>query len=42
MTSFETLCAELPHCKFEFELASFKFDSELVVQLCENSGIPKF
>ena len=42
--SFETLCAELPHRKFEFELASFKFDSELVVQskqFCENSGIPK-
>ena len=43
--SFETLCAELPHRKFEFQLASFKFDSELVVQskqFCENSGISKF
>ena len=25
--SFETLCAELPHLKFEFKLALFKFDS---------------
>ena len=43
--SFETLCAELPYRKFQFELASFKFDSELVIQskqFCENSGIPKF
>ena len=43
--SFETLSAELPHRKFEFELASFKFDSELVIQskqFCENSDIPKF
>ena len=43
--SFETLCAELPYRKFEFELASFKFDSELVIQpkqFCESSGIPKF
>ena len=38
-------CAELPYRKFEFELASFKFDSELVIQskqFCENSDIPKF
>ena len=43
--SFETLCAELPRCKFQFELASLKFDSKLVVQskqFSENSGIPKF
>ena len=43
--SFETLCAELPHRKFEFVLASVKLDSELVVQskqFCENSCIPKF
>ena len=43
--SFETLCAELLHRKFELELASFKFESELVVELkqfCENSGIPEF
>ena len=43
--TFGTSCAELSHLKFEFELASFNFDSELVVhskQFCENSGIPKF
>ena len=43
--SCETLCAELPHCKFEFELVSFKFDSELTVQskrFSENSNISKF
>ena len=45
IASFETICAELPHRKFEFELASFKFDSESAVQskqFCENSGILKF
>ena len=43
--SCETLCAELTHCKFEFELVSFKFDSELTVQskqFSENSNISKF
>ena len=43
--SFATLCAELTHCKFEFELVSFKFDSELTVQskrFSENSKISKF
>ena len=43
--SFETPRAELPHRKFEFELASFKFDSESAVQFkqfCENCGILKF
>ena len=43
--SFETLCAGLTYRKFGFELASFKFDSELVIQskqFCENPGIPKF
>ena len=30
--SFETLCAELPYRKFEFELISYQFNSELVVQ----------
>ena len=45
MLSFQRLQVELPRRKFEFELASFKFDSELVVQsrqLCKNSDIPKF
>ena len=45
ISSFETLCVELPHRQFEFELASFKFDSKLLVQskqFGENSGIPKF
>ena len=39
------VCAESPHRKFEFELASSKFESELIVQskqFCRNSGIPKF
>ena len=39
------VCAELPHRKFEFELASSKFESELVVQskqFCRISGILKF
>ena len=43
--SFETLCAELPHRKFEFELTLLKFDNKLVVeskQFCGNSGISKF
>ena len=43
--SFETLNAELPHRKFEFELASFKFAIELFVQskpFCKISGTPKF
>ena len=29
--SLETLCAKLPHRKFEFELASLKFDIEVTV-----------
>ena len=40
--SVETLCAELPHCKFEFELVSFKFDNELTVQSKRFSTISKF
>ena len=41
MSSFKTLYVELPHRIFELELASFKFDSELVVQFCRNSWHPK-
>ena len=44
MPSFETLCAALLHRRFEFQLASFKLDSELPLQskqICENSGILK-
>lgn len=44
ITSFQILCAELS-CKFNFNVVSFMFSDELIVQSKEyfkNTGIPKY